>query len=143
MSENKMIVLWSVIIIVLLGFFYLNPMPYKLESAKGLGDAVRIGTEVYNQANLDKFVESVAAKKTADIRVVNYNEANQAVIYRMAYDGYNIKLTIDARRDKSIKDFWKIYKSIYASIEKVQGVSGAEYFLTIPESEKKLIFSGK
>lgn len=139
MSENKMIVMWSVIILVLIGFFTLFPPAYKLENAKGLGDATRIGDQVYNQKNLDAFVSKVEAKKAGDIRVVSYNAQGQATLSKLSYDGYNIKLTVDARRDKSIKGFWKIYKSRYATIEK----SGAEYYLVIPNVEKKLIFTGK
>lgn len=138
MNENKMIAMWAVIIILLIGFFSIKPVPYKVESAKGLGDAVRIGDKVYNQANLDKFIEKVAAKKAADIRAVTYNEAGNAIISKLSYDGYNIRLTIDARRDKAAEGFWKVYKSRYAGIEKV----GAEYYLTIPGTPGKLVFTG-
>lgn len=139
MSENKMIAMWSVIIIVLVGFFAIFPPAYKLENAKGLGDAVRVGEEVYNQKNLDDFIKKVETKKAGDIRVVSYNAQGQATLSKLSYDGYNIKLTVDARRDKSIKGFWKVYKSRYATIEK----SGAEYYLVIPNVEKKLVFTGK
>jgi len=139
MNENKMIAMWSVILIVLIGFFTLNPPEYKLENAKGLGDAVRIGNEVYNQQNLDNFIKKVESKKAGDMRVVTYNPQGEATLSKLSYDGYNIKLTVDARRDKSVKGFWKVFKSRYASLEK----SGAEYYLVIPNTEKKLIFTGK
>lgn len=139
MNENKMILMWSVILIVIMGFFALNPPAYKIENAKGLGDVIRSGDQVYNQKNLDDYVVKVQAKKAADIRLVSYNEAGVATISKLSYDGYNIKLTVDARRDKSKKGLWKITKSHYATIEK----TGTEYYLVIPDVEKKLIFTGK
>ena len=143
MNENKMIFLWATFLVILIGFFAISPFAYKLETAKGLGDVVRLGDKVYNQGTLDKFVETVNTKKTGNVRLVTYTKEGNAVISKLIYDGYNIKLTIDARRDKSTKGFWKISKSTYVGIEKTGGNKGMEYYLTIPGGERKLIFIGK
>ena len=143
MNENKMIFLWATFLVIVIGFFAISPFAYKLETAKGLGDVVRLGDKVYNQSTLDKFVETVNTKKTGNVRLVTYTKEGNAVISKLIYDGYNIKLTIDARRDKSTKGFWKITKSTYVGIEKTGGNKGMEYYLTIPGGEKKLIFIGK
>lgn len=143
MNENKMIFLWAAFLIIVIGFFAIRPFEYKLETAKGLGDVVRLGDKVYNQGTLDKFVETVNTKKTGNVRLVTYTKEGNAVISRLIYDGYNIKLTIDARRDKSTKGLWKISKSTYVGIEKMDGSKGMEYYLTISGGEKKLIFIGK
>ncbi len=57
--------------------------------------------EVYNKEVWDRFLENVSSKKGAIIRIVQYNENNEATITSIMYNGSYFEVEKDSRRDST------------------------------------------
>lgn len=77
-----------------------TPPAYDFNRAMENGDVVTRGKDQYNVEKLDKFVENFKNGKKDIIVITAYTEEGNAIIYRIEYDGKEIKHTSDTSRDK-------------------------------------------
>ncbi len=57
--------------------------------------------EVYNKEVWDRFLENVSSKKGSIIKIVKYNENNEATIISIMYNGSYFEVEKDSRRDST------------------------------------------
>ncbi|SDN60692.1 DUF4362 domain-containing protein [Alkalicoccus daliensis] len=90
-------------------------------------DVVDMHGEIENEERFKQFLNHVEEEKKDNLRLVRYTTEGDPILYDLAYDAGEIKLTMDSRRDEYGEG--SITTATCNSIQTVETGEGADYIL--------------
>lgn len=119
-------VLFLLICLLLSGCQSTNALPTKVKPGKN--DVVETHGGLKNFQRLDQFVKHVQNNKKDKVRLIRYTIEGDPIFHDLAYDGSNLKFTLDTTEDKFGQG--EVTTTTCESIQKQEAETETKYMLT-------------